>query len=218
MRLDMHLHTLYSPDSSNRLKDIERELVRKGIDGCAITDHNTIRGAQAAKKAFKDRFLIPGLERKTDVGDLIGLFVNEPVKAFGVEEVIDEYRRQDAIIILPHPFDTLRAHSRRDFVEKVDGIEALNARASQCCNKRAEKLAEEKGKAKIGGSDSHFLFEVGRAWTEFKGATEEEIRKEIRKAATSAGGKLTSFWWRAPTSALKLYKKMGGKPKGNAAG
>ena len=44
LKIDLHVHTEYS-DSKGRLEDVVRTALRKGLDGIAITDHNTCEAA-----------------------------------------------------------------------------------------------------------------------------------------------------------------------------
>ena len=45
MKLDLHLHTQYSPDAIGTPQDIAQLLKKKGFQGMAVTDHNTVKGA-----------------------------------------------------------------------------------------------------------------------------------------------------------------------------
>ncbi len=45
MRIDLHVHTRFSPDSFMELETLARRCVDTGMDCIAVTDHNTIEGA-----------------------------------------------------------------------------------------------------------------------------------------------------------------------------
>jgi len=47
---DLHIHSKYSKDSINDPKWIIKIAKNKGLNGVAITDHNTIKGSLVAKK------------------------------------------------------------------------------------------------------------------------------------------------------------------------
>jgi len=51
VRLDLHNHTLYSPDSRVDPTDLVRQSRALGLDGIAITDHNSIAGVRKATEA-----------------------------------------------------------------------------------------------------------------------------------------------------------------------
>ena len=204
MRLDLHSHSKYSMDASIDPAKLDKILERKGLDGIAVTDHDTIRGGMEAKKLVKDKIAIPGVEYRTDIGDIIGLFIQEEIKSRNHEEVIDEFRVQDAIIVLPHPFDSFRKPAYK-IAEKVDAIESFNARcAFNALNERAAELAKSLGKPQTGGSDAHLAFEIGNGWTELKG---EDIRKELLTGETVVGGNLAPPFVRPISRAAKILKK-----------
>jgi len=50
MKIDLHIHSKYSSDGVLELLEIVRIAKGRGLDGVAITDHNTIRGGQETKK------------------------------------------------------------------------------------------------------------------------------------------------------------------------
>ena len=73
-RYDLHVHTDYSPCSTNRIAKILRQAKEKGLSGIAVTDHNTIKGAIELKKLNKDENfdIIIGEEIETEIGHLSG--------------------------------------------------------------------------------------------------------------------------------------------------
>ena len=82
MRLDLHVHSKYSSDGYHHPKDIVRAARLKGLDGIAITDHNTIKGAiVASKHTTPDFTVIVGAEIATERGEIMGLFLTEEISA-----------------------------------------------------------------------------------------------------------------------------------------
>jgi len=63
-------------DSFMRPEKVVKVARRIGLNGIAITDHDTIAGGLSAQKANKDSgfLVIIGCEVKSDCGDIIGLF------------------------------------------------------------------------------------------------------------------------------------------------
>ena len=59
MRIDTHVHTIYSKhwfwgfDSLNTPLEMIKFAIKKGLDGLAITDHNTVKGSMVGKKIAK---------------------------------------------------------------------------------------------------------------------------------------------------------------------
>ena len=179
---DPHVHSIYSTDGILSPQRIIKIAYSKGLNAVAITDHDTIKGGLHAKSIKQDKIMITvGSEVNTDFGDLIGLFLNEEIKARRFEEVIDEIRAQDGIIVLPHPYRRKRLPSK-ELLKRVDVMEGINGRTSEKLNLKAQGLANELKKSMIAGSDAHFSFELGRVWNAAKNASncnEEDLRKMI---------------------------------------
>ena len=77
---------------------------------------------------------------------------------------------------------------RKELASKVDAIEIFNARCPfQIYNQKADELANELGKLKSIGSDSHFLFEFGHNYIEIDGEFSDyyDNPKELLKALRS---------------------------------
>ncbi len=82
MIFDLHVHTTYSDGllTPNEVIDLA---VKKGIDGIAITDHDTILGIEPAiqySKRIDGIFIIPGIELGCVYGDedihILGYFID----------------------------------------------------------------------------------------------------------------------------------------------
>jgi len=184
---DFHIHSKFSFDSMMNPKKIIKVAKKKKMSGVAITDHNTIKGSLIARKYCNDKFfVIIGTEIKTEIGDLIGLFINEEIKTQRSVEVIDEIKDQGGIVVLPHPF---RAHELKKvddtLIRKIDVIEGFNARTKHILNIQAYNFAIEHNLPIIAGSDAHFQSEIGLGKTIIKDVYDmEDIRKKILQADT----------------------------------
>lgn len=169
MRVELHQHTCASKDSLVQPKRLLDHCERIGIDRIAITDHNEIKGALEAKALAPERVIV-GEEIHTTQGELLGYFMTTFIPG-GLEptETIKRLRAQGAVISIPHPFDKTRGpqwtHSQLMAITPlVDAIETFNARClSNQPNQMAANFAQEQGLPGTVGSDSHSLFEVGRA-------------------------------------------------------
>jgi len=77
-KYDLHMHTNFSPDSKNKPASILRISKKAGLNGIAITDHHTIRGALLTKELNEDRDfeVIIGEEITTNRGDVIALYIS----------------------------------------------------------------------------------------------------------------------------------------------
>lgn len=187
MIIDLHVHTKYSGDASINPRELIKVAKARGLDGIAVTDHDTTRG-WAHFSVDDDFTVIQGIERTTDHGSVIGLFLNEGIDAFGFWEAVDQIRSQGGIVVLPHPCDAFRRDTPRlgafdkDLLRaKIDAVEVFNSRCILGrSNERAERLAEELGKHRLGGSDAHNIGEVGRTRTRFFCGSPEEIHGQLK--------------------------------------
>ncbi|MFQ5976059.1 MAG: PHP domain-containing protein [Candidatus Hydrothermarchaeales archaeon] len=209
MKLDLHIHTKYSKDSNSDTKEVIKVSKKRGLDGIAVTEHNTIRGGVEAQKHNEDPdfTVIVGSEVHTEKGEVIGYFLNEEIKSRSVYEVIDEMREQDAVIVIPHPYDIFRFSSLKpedDILKRVDCIEAFNARCTfSRFNKKAKELAENSGLGITAGSDAHTLSEIGAGGVVLSGKV--GLREEILKNRETFG-KASPFYVHVYSTMTKILK------------
>jgi hypothetical protein len=191
---------------------------RKGLDGVAITDHESIKGWKTCINEYKhtgDFFIIRGIEKKTELGSIIGIFITENIKVNRFYEVIENIKSQGGIVIVPHPCDfirrdTLRIRSldRNTLVKKIDTLEIFNSRCMfNYFNTKAKKLAASLGKCGVGGSDAHLLTEVGNAFTAIECSQMEDIPKLLHRrdqTRITVYGRLSSRLVHLHTLLIKL--------------
>ena len=133
MKIDLHIHSRYSSDGSLYPEDIIKIAREKGLSGIAVTDHGTVKGGLEAKKYETDDFIvIAGAEIKTDRGEIIGLFLSKEIKSHRFQDVVIEIKGQDGLVMVPHPFDSMRRSAFRISDEEssfVHAIESYNSRS-----------------------------------------------------------------------------------------
>ncbi len=166
---EFHCHTIYSKDSLMTPETLLAACRKRGIDRVIVTDHNSIRGALAAKKLDPERVIV-GEEIMTTRGEILAAFVKDEIPpGLSPQETISRLREQGAFISVAHPFDALRSGHWEEadllaILPLVDAIETFNARCMWGgFNRRARQFAEARGIAETVGSDAHAAFEVGRA-------------------------------------------------------
>lgn len=213
MKYDLHIHSKYSSDGIPEPEKIVKIAIKRGLDGIAITDHDTIKGGLKAKKYENDDFtVIVGSEISTEIGDIIGLFLEEEeVKSKDVQEVVSEIKDQNGIIVIPHPFDELRHsafHPKGEDVKFIDCIEGFNSRCvHQKYNDKAVEFGTKHNLTITAGSDAHFAWEIGNAFILAESSGEEELRREIMRKEISFNGKLSNPLNQGLTKVLKLWRK-----------
>ncbi len=200
IRLDLHVHSRHSPDSELSLESIVSRLASVGLNGFALTDHNSVAGHRelaALQAKFPGLILVPGVEVSTLEGHLLVYGVSEaPPRGRPVAETVDWVRDRGGVSVLSHPFR--RAHGvGRAVAEsvRVDAIETVNGHNSPGVNRKAADVATRRGLGITGGSDVHALFDLGRAYAEFADGTTgaDAVLRSIRERTSTAGGRSLTF-------------------------
>lgn len=198
IRVDLHVHTIYSSDASTHPKLIVEQLyAHPFIKAVAITDHNTLEGffkVSEFASAYQDIVIVPGVEVATVEGDLIVLGVTElPPKPWLIETVIDFAKERDGLVVAPHPY---RAYGLGELTKNcaIDAVEVLNGLSSPKVNKLAENLARTMALPGVAGSDAHEANELWTAHTEVQASLHvDEILKAIRKGLVSVTSTTSSI-------------------------
>jgi predicted metal-dependent phosphoesterase TrpH len=197
VKVDMHTHSEYSPDSRTPLSRQAAAVKAAGLNVICATDHNTIEGALRLREMADGFRVIVGEEVSSRDGEIVGLFLEKPVpRDLSAEETIQRIHDQGGIVSVPHPFSRNRLfHLRRSVLERVwrdiDCIEVFNAReAFTSDNLKAAAFAKEKELPGAVGSDAHRASEIGRAWVEIDDFTgRDDFLAALREG--SVIGKLT---------------------------
>lgn len=203
MKIDLHCHSYYSHDGASSPKKLLEEAKKKGLDGIALTDHDTIDGWKEAKETAQKLgiFLISGEEIKTKKGDIIGIFLEKEVKGKGKEPVwvINEIKKQNGIVIVPHPFHFPENFNDdlKKYVNLVDCFEVFNSRGIfYFQDKKAFEFSQKYNLAMTAGSDSHFYKTIGDAYTIVDNANNlEDFKKAILERKTKINGKKTPLYY-----------------------
>ncbi len=204
MKIDLHCHSYYSKDGFSSPEKLIKTALQKGLDGIALTDHDTTAGWKDAIEAAKklNIILILGEEIKSKrngkvIGDILGLFLKEKIKAREPFEVIKEIKSQGGIAIIPHPFHFPK--NFKDDLEKyknlIDGIEVFNSRMPLSFgDKKSFEFAKKYNLAMVGGSDAHWHKNVGKGFTIAENAENlEEFKQTILERKTKGEGKKSSL-------------------------
>lgn len=156
-----------------RPSGIVRTSKLRGLSVISVTDHDNMNiyanefSPRNRERIFEKHGvrIIPGMEVKTDCGDIIGLFLETEITGTKFDDVVGQIREQDGLIVLPHPYH--RNVDPADLVQNVDLIECINGRCKPEKNDQAIQLAKDVGIPVIGGSDAHMYWEIGQITTNF---------------------------------------------------
>lgn len=187
-RLDLHTHSIASPDGGLRLRDYATMLGSGVLDSVAITDHNRVDFALEAQAKLGDAVIV-GEEIKTTEGELIGLYLTDAVPSgLSALETAERIHAQGGLVYVPHPFETVRSGmadaALYKIAKQVDIMEVYNGRALfQNRSALSENWAREHGCVGAASSDAHGSIGWGKTYTEIGAApTRKTLVHELQHA------------------------------------
>jgi len=194
-RADLHIHTLASDGTAGIAAILDRAEQATDLDLIAITDHERIDAALAARAMAREKNLrvevVVGEEVSTLGGHLLALFIGERVRPLRtLRTTIGEIHEQGGLAIPAHPLVPYplcaqgwvirRLLADRDPRVRPDAIEAFNPTMfGRPWHGRVVRFAAEHGLATVGNSDAHEAAAVGTGWTSFPGRTADDLRAAI---------------------------------------
>jgi hypothetical protein len=209
-RADLHIHTLASDGISGVEEVLRHAIERVGLDVIAITDHERIDAALAARSMAEDRGLpievIVGEEVTTRSGHLVGLFLQRRIRPWGsLRATVARVHEQGGLAVVAHPLvpyplcaserTIRRLMDDPDPLVHPDAIEAYNPTTARMrWSTRAPDVAADLGLAAVAASDAHRAEAVGRASTGFPGRSAEDVRAAIVARTTTWQGR--PYAWR----------------------
>ena len=203
-RADVHIHSLASDGVASVAEILDHAQNRAGLDVIAITDHERVDAALAARAMAEARQMhvqvVVGEEITTRSGHLVGLFIEQRVRPWGsLKSTIARIHEQGGLAIIPHPLvpyplcvsgrSILLLLDEQDPIFHPDGIEAFNPTTARLrWGARAPDFVREVGVAALGASDAHRAEHVGQALTTFEGTTATDLRHAILERTTAWEG------------------------------
>src|SRR4030042_5794611 len=185
VKADLHVHTVYSPDSLITPKELVFYAKRRGLTSGAFTDHN--RGDGALKIARETDFLIiPGVEVSSRDGHVIGLNVQESVPmGLSSDETVDRIHAAGGVAVACHPFALFKSSLGKHASGKFDAVETINVSASPFKRsvRKAEEVAERFKLPRVAGTDAHYAPAIGYAYT----VVDAELNADAVVKAMAAG-------------------------------
>lgn len=178
INIDLHTHTHFSGDGVSSPEENIAAARAKGLQGFAVTDHNTCDGVTyLLEKGLMredgqpvDGFLvIPGQEVTTAEGHLLCIGATLPnLKGRPAREVCEMIHERGGLAIPPHPYDLFRAGIRFNTLETlpIDALEVFNAATTlRRYNTFAFNYAQVRGLPMTAASDAHHHAALGTAYT-----------------------------------------------------
>jgi hypothetical protein len=222
-RADLHIHTLASDGTASITEILDRVAAAGVLDVIAITDHERIDAAVAARTIASDRGLpfevVVGEEITTRGGHLVGLFLEArvpPLKSlrWSIEAVHD----QGGIAVPAHPLVPVHLAAQGWVLRRLlgddneavhpDAIETFNPTAiGRYGHRRSVDFATRHGLPRIGSSDAHAVTAVGSAWTTYPGRTAADLVAAIRAGTTTHHGSFHGSVDQLGTFGLQLRKR-----------
>jgi len=189
MLIDMHIHTRRGSSCSVlHTKDLIRRAKEIHLDAVCITDHNTTKAVERAKRIGTEQGLLVlgGIEVRCSEGDVLVFGLEDsPHSGIMAQDLVSLVHDEGGVAIPAHPFRA-SAPSLGSMVFEVhgfDAIEVLNGNSNDDENRLSLGAAKKLGLPGTGGSDSHSLKHVGRCFTEFEGSSisnEQDLIKAIK--------------------------------------
>lgn len=165
--VDLHAHTRffhsfparptpYDPVGADLLG---RAAKARGIDAVALTNHDYYTAFETDGVTS-----IPGVEVSTTHGHVLVVGTDPPRRTepgtLSPAEIVERAHDRGCAAILPHPF---RKSTVRETAAPFDAVE-LNGKRPDT-HDRVRTMAADRSLPLTGGSDAHFPFEAGRAYT-----------------------------------------------------
>ncbi len=214
LKIDLHVHTCYSFDATSSLREVIVYAKKSGLDGIAITDHDTLKGARRALKLASKRgfMIIPGIEVTTLQGHVLGLKITTPTpRNLSLVETVEKIHEAGGIAIAAHPIVLIKSHikERVASASNLDGVEVINSSAFPffLSTRLSRALAERLNLPQTAGSDAHQPCEIGTAHSLVEADSEvDEIIGAIRRGAVTPFGKAIPWETRVRRGAFSLKR------------
>jgi predicted metal-dependent phosphoesterase TrpH len=203
-RADLHIHSVASDGTATVEAILDHVEHHSDLDVIAVTDHERIDAAVAARAMAIDRGLrlevIVGEEVTTLGGHLLALFLDRPIRPYrSLRTTIAAVHDAGGLAIPAHPLVPYplcaqgwvlrRLLDDPDEAVRPDAIETFNPTTlGKPWHARVTRFADDHGLARVGNSDAHALAAIGTGWTTFPGRGADDLRRAIETRTTEHGG------------------------------
>ena len=185
MKIDLHVHTMYSYDSDMDPRHMVRRAQEMGLDAVCVTEHNTYeQSAPVLEAANEIGFtVLRGVELSTTVGHIIvfGLTwdcwkTRTGHSRLSGDAVVELVEAVQGAAVIAHPFKPGYQFYARELAEhpRICAVETCNGQCLDRQNREARELARILSLPGTGGSDAHAMHEIGSCYTEFSSWIDNE--------------------------------------------
>jgi predicted metal-dependent phosphoesterase TrpH len=194
MKLDLHVHTVDSPDAHTRIDGLPEIIKARGLDGVAVTEHDSFDPT-----SFSDVLIVPGVEISSKDGHVIALGIQQRIPAgLSADETITRIHDQHGIAIVAHPHDPVSKCVKIARLKvRPDAVETMNADALSfhISNWLARRDARRFKLPEVGGSDSHIPESIGDVYTVIDASSRDlnGVLEAIRAGKVHPEGHATSI-------------------------
>ena len=192
LKIDLHVHTFYSSDSTISPKELVLWAKKRGLDAVAVTDHDVFEGALRLS-TNKDFMILAGIEVNTCCGHVLGIGIQETIPSkLDLDTTIERIHEAGGIAIAAHPTAIHRGKLRKHATAGFDAVEVINASSFpfRFSNYMNHRIAQRLNLPETGGTDAHTVFEIGMAYSLVDAQLEkDEIILAIKKGKVKACGK-----------------------------
>jgi predicted metal-dependent phosphoesterase TrpH len=222
-RADLHIHTLASDGTAGVEAILEHVERTTDLAVIAITDHERIDAAVAARAMAHDRGMraevVVGEEITTLGGHLLGLYLDRPIRPYrSLRTSILAVHEAGGLAIPAHPLVPYplcaqgwmlrRLLEDPDPAARPDALETFNPTSlGKPWHRRVVRFANDRGLAHVGNSDAHALEAIGTGWTTFPGHSATDLRRAIEAGATDHGGSFHETAGQLGTFGQQLRKR-----------
>jgi hypothetical protein len=222
-RADLHIHTVASDGTATVTEILDHVEQRTDLSVIAITDHERIDAAAAARAMAADRGLraevVVGEEVTTLGGHLLALFIDRAIRPYkSLRSTIAAVHDAGGLAIPAHPLVPYplcaqgwvlrRLIDDPDPAVRPDAIETFNPTSlGKPWHARVVRFADAHRLAHVGNSDAHALDAIGSGWTTFPGASAADLRVAIETRTSEHGGSFHATAGQFGTFGQQLRKR-----------
>ncbi len=223
LKADLHIHTgedRHHPEIKYDSMKLIDSAAKLGFQVISITNHSRVTFSKflsdyAAKRGI---ILIPGTEQSVEGKDVLIYNISqrqsEKITTFDALEKLRK-KRNDILVIAPHPFYTASRHSLGKALLKninlFDAIEYCHfyLKYRNGPNKKAARIAHEFNKPLVGNSDAHHLWRLNTTYTLINSKkTVNEVINAIKKHNVNLYSKHLSPYYYLKIVLWLVYSKL----------